>query len=140
MLLFGNKEEIKKISYKLRQEVFIKEQHIPEKLEFDEVPEKNYFYLIYLNKKQPVATIRLEIINKQLAPDRLCVLKKYRHQGIGTLLLKKSEEKGKEFGLEKAFLYGEITATSFYLKNGWKTEEKVLLIDTIPCFLFEKNL
>ncbi|MGX7200489.1 GNAT family N-acetyltransferase [Enterococcus nangangensis] len=140
MIQFGATPYLKACAYYLRMEVFVKEQQIPWSVEYDESLQDETPYFVYFVAGAPVATLRYQIKDGKLNPDRLCVLKDFRKRGIGSQLLHAMEKLGQENQLTEAFLWGEVAAQAFYLKNGYQTAAKEVSIDTIPCYLFTKKI
>ena len=99
----------------IRTEVFIKEQCVPEELEWDDNDQKCVHFLVTSDGKA-IATARL-LETGQIG--RMAVLKPYRGQGIGQALMEKLMEKAKQMNLESVFLNAQINATSFYKKFGF---------------------
>ncbi len=104
-------EELKNI----RTEVFIKEQNVPEELEWDE-EDHICKHLLVLHNEQPIATARI-LQTGQIG--RMAVLKNYRNQGIGTAMLKNLLELATAMQLQSVFLNAQIEAISFYKKFGF---------------------
>lgn len=139
MLKSGDDDKLKQAAFFIRREVFVKEQGIPENLEFDETPQKNYTYLVYYWQEQPVATLRYDVENQRLHLDRLAVLKSFRKQGLGKKLVLTAEKMARKIGITESFLSGETLAKNFYEKLGYKISGKEFLEDGVPCFLFTKK-
>ena len=70
----------------IRKEVFVREQGIPEKIEFDD---KDVYptYFIAKHKNQPVGTARYRSTKQGIKLERFAVLKDYRGLGVGKALL-----------------------------------------------------
>ncbi|MEY8444699.1 GNAT family N-acetyltransferase [Enterococcus ratti] len=137
---FGNQEWIRGASFYLRYQVFVLEQGISPKLEFDE-KNTDYHYFLLMNAATPVATLRYK--KKSAAcfqPDRFCVAKDYRHQGFGSRLLLLAEEKAKQEGFIESYLVAEKTALEFYSKQGYQVCTKPFIEDGLPCVGMKKQL
>ena len=76
----------KKYCLFIRKEVFVREQGIPEKIEFDD---KDVYptYFIAKHKNQPVGTARYRSTKQGIKLERFAVLKDYRGLGVGKALL-----------------------------------------------------
>ena len=94
----------------IREEVFIKEQHVPVELEWDGLDEKAV-QLLVTNNGQPVATSRM-LDDGHIG--RMAVLPTYRNQGIGRQMLHKLIKTAKHNGLDKVFLSAQVDAFVFY--------------------------
>lgn len=138
---FGNESWIKAAAFYLRYQVFVLEQKIQPSLEFDEKAHMNHNYLVVLKQNKPIATIRFDIYSKHtISPDRFCVAKKARKQGIGSTLLKTFEKKAVELGYKYSLLSAEKQAIPFYQKNGYQVASEEYLEDGITCVQMKKVL
>nr|WP_038023161.1 GNAT family N-acetyltransferase [Tetragenococcus muriaticus] len=138
---FGNNTWIRAAAYYLRYQVFVLEQKIAPSLEFDEKTNTIHNYLVVLNQKEPVATIRFDIYkNHTISPDRFCVAKSVRNQGIGSSLLNDFEKKALGLGYKYSLLSAEKQAIPFYQKNGYQIASEEYLEDGIFCVQMKKTL
>ncbi len=101
----------------VRTAVFIREQQVPEELEWDQFDAVSVHALAVNNTGQPVGTARL-------LPDghigRMAVLKEWRGQGLGSALLTKLLQvliKRHQF---EAQLHAQTSAIPFYKKFGFQ--------------------
>ncbi len=90
--------------------------------------------------EKPLGTLRFQVKDNTLNPDRLCVLKNYRHKGIGKQLILHMEKIGQQMGFKKSVLEGEIVATDFYQKLNYDVSSDIYLVDGVPVYRFEKML
>jgi predicted GNAT family N-acyltransferase len=109
---------------KIRNDVFIKEQNVPEELERDEFdvidPDKSIHVLIY-DDDRSVATGRLKYISKDTVQfNRIAVKKAFRGKGFGEKVLAMLEKITKEHGYKKIYLESQLHAKDFYEKFGYK--------------------
>ena len=101
----------------IRKEVFVKEQRIPEKIEFDD---KDVYptYFIAKHKNQPVGTARYRSTKQGIKLERFAVLKDYRGLGVGKALLGYViNALGRE---KKIYLNAQEQVVGFYGKLGFK--------------------
>ncbi len=121
----------------IRKTVFIKEQKVPEDLEWDEFDEQCMHILVTDNHHSPIACGRIK-------PDghigRMAVLKAYRKMGIGTAILKALLNSAAEQNITAVFLHAQITAISFYEKLGFEISSKTFLDANIPHKTMRKKL
>jgi len=85
----------------------------------------NFFAFLAQIDKQYAGSIMFRLINTNLNIDKIVVKKEYRHQGIGTKLLKKAIGIGKKKKANKVLLtvsHGNIYAIDFYTKHGFVFE------------------
>jgi len=112
----------------IRRKVFIEEQQVPESLEWDGEDQQATQLLAY-SDQIPVATLRM-LKNGRLG--RMAVLKEYRNQGIGHLLIERMIRLAQEQGLQQLNLSAQTHAVSFYLQFGFITEGKIYMDAGIP--------
>lgn len=102
----------------IRTLVFIDEQNIPEKDEWDDEDVISQHFVVY-DQDIPIATARL--LNNH-SVGRVSVLKEYRGKGIGRLImLKIIAEAQKQY---RPFLYlsSQLHAIAFYKKLGFDVQ------------------
>ena len=113
----------------IRRKVFIEEQKVPEKLEWDEYDKTSLHILVLNHHQQPVATGRIK-------PDgqigRMAVLKEYRHQGIGTEIIKALIEYARQQGYPNIYLHAQTSAIPFYKHFGFTEYGNEFLDANIP--------
>lgn len=134
--------EIKKYKYlhedvqRLREEVFMIEQGF--KNEFDELDLKSTFITLYDNH-QICACARYFKHEDKYYIGRICVSKEYRHQGIGTKLLK---EVHKELGnvCEYVYLDAQVRAQKFYESLGYLPTNQYHDDEGVPHVLMYKKI
>jgi predicted GNAT family N-acyltransferase len=100
----------------IRRTVFIEEQKVPEKLEWDETDAECTHVLATNNDNKPVATARITA-DGHIA--RMAVLKAHRKHGLGTGMLKKLTDHARELELRRVTLNAQITAMPFYARYGF---------------------
>lgn len=100
---------------KIRQQVFVNEQHVPVELEWDEFDDCSTHFLALLNNT-PVATARLKA-DGQLG--RMAVLENYRHQGFGSDLLKFVLACARQQSLAEIYCHAQLSALDFYRRHGF---------------------
>lgn len=106
--------------FKLRYNVFIKEQNIDIELEMDEYDKDAIHYLYYLNNNL-VSYCRVVLKEEGAKIGRYCVSKDFRKQGYGSKLFKHLEEdiiKNKK--ANKLILSSQLHAKNFYEKLGFQ--------------------
>ena len=106
-------------AFGIREEVFIREQKFIE--EFDEIDTKAWHIVLY-DTGTPVATGR--IFEDAGYPGgwrlgRIAVLRAYRGQRLGALLLREMEIKSRALGGSFAILGAQCRAKGFYEKSGY---------------------
>lgn len=112
----------------IRTSVFIKEQHVPVELEWDEFDNDSTHILAYYNNKA-VGTARL--LNDGHI-GRMAVLKAYRNRNIGENMLKYILKLAKTKSIDKVELSAQEHAVEFYKKHGFSVTSDVYLDAGIP--------
>ena len=102
---------------KVREEVFIKEQHVPIALEWDGLDEAAQHLLALSDAGEPVGCARL-ISDGSIG--RLAVLKSWRGLGVGRALLTKAVSLYQQQGINSITLSAQVHAIPFYEKSGFK--------------------
>jgi predicted GNAT family N-acyltransferase len=112
-------EEAKSQVMPIRHEIFIKEQEVPEELEWDEF-DQNALHAIIKKENQVIGTARLIIDNTIAKIGRMAIQKEYRQQGIGQELLLTLMQRAKEKGAQECILHAQTHAIAFYAKANFE--------------------
>ncbi|MDT2763139.1 GNAT family N-acetyltransferase [Enterococcus asini] len=140
--VFGNDSWLQAAAFYLRYQVFVLEQGIPAELEFDELDKQQPDFFVMFDGQIPIATIRYQSDSKRadwIRPDRFCVAKPYRKQGIGQQLLVDYEAKAQKEGYLGSVLSAEASAQGFYEKLGYQPFGDPFYEDGILCITMEKH-
>ncbi len=113
---------------RIRREVFVNEQQIPESDEWDGEDASSIHVVARLNR-DPVGTGRLEPAGKI---GRIAVLTGLRGRGIGTLILRRLLDEARRLGIREPFLHAQVQAVPFYEKLGFASEGDVFDEAGIP--------
>lgn len=122
---------------RVRQEVFVQEQRVPEHMEWDGEDEESIHFLAYTDDNRPLGCIRLTPSGQI---SRLSVLESHRTQGIGKALLVAAEEEAREHGMKEISLHAQTHATSFYEAAGFTVVGGTFLEAGIPHRQMAKEL
>lgn len=133
--------------FAIRREVFIKEQGIPEELEFDELDSKALHCLIYsteqqgkVEQKKAVATGRLLLLEDgTFKIGRIAVKKEERGKHYGDMLVKMLISKAFECGAKSILLSAQMKAVKFYETIGFHTIGESYMEDGIEHIRMELN-
>ena len=121
----------------VRRKVFIEEQQVPEDLEWDDHDESCHHILVTDNNNNPIATGRIK-------PDghigRMAVLKPWRNQGIGSIVLNALCEYAIKNKIRNVYLHAQITAIPFYEKHGFIISSDEFMDAGIPHKTMRKDL
>lgn len=114
----------------IRTEVFIKEQHVPVELEWDEYDNTAVHILAYYND--------LAVGTARLLPDahigRMAVLKSYRFRHVGKKMLEYLMSLAHKNGMQSVELSAQKHAVEFYQKAGFHIVSGEYLDAGIPHF------
>ncbi len=105
----------------IRSQVFIKEQNVPEDMEWDEYDANATHFLAFENDRE-IACARLKT-DGQIG--RMAVLEDYRNDGTGTKLLQFVLQTIAEINLNEVYLHAQVTAIEFYEKHGFVSQGDV---------------
>ena len=129
-------------AYYVRIQAMARKHHIPLNVEFDEHDTPNTKYIVAVDDYLPIATCRLYPEDKdRIMLGRIVVLPEYRHQGIGTLVVREAEAWAKELGFTKAVVESRDNKIPFYESMGYVANlDRKIEGETFTCFRMEKNL
>lgn len=103
----------------IRRKVFVEEQGVPIEMEQDTLDEKAY-HLVLFNDGHPIGTGRILLEGDVAVLGRIAVLKEYREEGYGGILLMKLMKRAKnEFGMRQIELHAQVDVIGFYEKYGF---------------------
>lgn len=112
----------------IREQVFIQEQQIAPEDEWDAEDAVSLHFMVY-DQAQPVATARL-LNNNSIG--RVAVLKAYRGQGVGKLLMEAVISQARTERREFLKLSSQVHAVSFYAGLGFAAHGEEYLDCGIP--------
>ena len=113
---------------KIRREVFIEEQAVPESEEWDGEDPVSVHALATLNR-EPVGTGRLNPGGKI---GRIAVIAGLRSRGIGTMVLRLLLHEAYHRGIREPYLHAQLQAVPFYEKLGFRIVGEVFDEAGIP--------
>ncbi len=129
-------------AYYVRIQAMARKHQISLDVEFDEHDTPDTKYIVAVDDYLPIATCRLypEDAHSMML-GRIVVLPEYRHQGIGTLVVKEAETWAKELGFTKAIVESRDNKIPFYEQMGYVADfNKKIEGETFTCFRMEKVL
>ena len=123
----------------IRETVFINEQGFRD--EFDEI-DKRAVHLVAYDEDKPVATCRFFWSDERSTYllGRLAVLKEYRKNHLGAVIMKKTEEFVKESGGTSIELHAQEQAIKFYEKQGYSVCSEMEYEEHCPHYWMRKKL
>jgi predicted GNAT family N-acyltransferase len=105
-------------AYKIRKIVFIDEQKVPPELEWDVMDKIATHFILYFNDT-PIGTARTFGQNGIWYIGRMAILKEYRNQGYGKLIMENVLNYLKTLSLSKIIIHAQTTVLGFYKKFGF---------------------
>lgn len=99
----------------VRTRVFIREQGVPEELEWDEKDRESIHLLALLDSGEAIGTARM--FHNHIG--RMCVLPDWRGKGVGRRLLATLLDLTRQHGMEAPILHAQTSAIGFYEKSGF---------------------
>ena len=129
-------------AYYVRIQAMARKHQIPLDVEFDEHDTPDTKYIVAVDNYLPIATCRLYAIDDaKVMLGRIVVLPEYRHQGIGTLVVREAETWARELGFTTAVDESRDNKIPFYESMGYVADmERKIEGETFTCFRMEKNL
>ena len=126
----------------VRIQAMARKHQIPLDVEFDEHDTPDTKYIVAVDNYLPIATCRLYAIDDaKVMLGRIVVLPEYRHQGIGTLVVREAETWARELGFTTAVVESRDNKIPFYESMGYVADmERKIEGETFTCFRMEKNL
>lgn len=103
----------------IRTEVFVREQNVPEDMEWDDLDEQSYHVLAQDREKKAVGCGRLTADGHI---GRMAVLQPQRGHGIGQTILKILMGVARDRGFGVVALSAQINAVPFYEAHGFRVE------------------
>lgn len=99
---------------RLREQVFINEQHVPPALEWDE-QDATAQHLLAIHQGHEIGCAR--VVDNQIG--RMAVLNPWRHHGVGKALLDAAIQVIRQQGFTYAKLSAQVHAIGFYQRAGF---------------------
>ncbi|HRZ41095.1 MAG TPA: GNAT family N-acetyltransferase [Bacteroidales bacterium] len=104
------------LARKIRYEVFIEEQKVPESLEYEH--EESAVHYLLLEDGEPRATARWRETPAGIKLERFAVPSPFRNLGLGTVLLERVMKDVRPLG-KPIYLHAQTTAVNYYLRAGF---------------------
>ena len=115
-------EEQLKSAFWIREQVFVLEQKVDPKAEYDEFESSSQHFIACIDD-QPVGAARWRITASGVKLERFAVLKEFRGKGVGQALVVavlKDIRENKETEGKKKYLHSQLAAVPLYLKFGFE--------------------
>ncbi|MCG8435383.1 MAG: GNAT family N-acetyltransferase [Gammaproteobacteria bacterium] len=121
----------------VRETVFIREQQVPEEIEWDGIDPNSLHVIAYDHQNKPIGTGRLQPSGKI---GRIAVLRDYRGKGIGGKILEALIEEARQRNHIECHLHAQTQALDFYAHYGFVEEGEEFEEAEIPHKLMRLTL
>jgi len=115
--------KLESIAFAIRRQVFVEEQNVSQERESMDDAEAIH-YLATVNGL-PAGAARYRIMEKGAKIERIAVLSSYRGKKVGEAILKKIL--GDLKSEKNIYLYAQVNASAFYIKNGFELTQNFFL-------------
>jgi predicted GNAT family N-acyltransferase/DNA-binding MarR family transcriptional regulator len=116
-------QKLESIAFAIRRQVFVEEQNVSQERESMDDAEAIH-YLATVNGL-PAGAARYRIMEKGAKIERIAVLNSYRGKKVGEAILNKIVEDLHD--QNKIYLYAQVNASPFYIKNGFRQTNNYFL-------------
>lgn len=132
--------ELNEDAASIRKSVFMEEQGFVN--EFDDVDGAAKHIVLYNDENAAVATCRCfpSEDNKAYIIGRIAVLKEYRRNRYGSLVLREAERLAMVEGVKEVRLAAQAKAVEFYRKQGYSVIGEEFSEENCPHFMMYKKL
>ncbi len=124
---------------KIRKEVFVEEQGFS--MEFDDT-DRTAAHMVLFDEDKPVGVCRF--FRNESTEDyligRIAIVKEYRGQNLGAMLLESAEKEIKKQGGKRTLLHAQCKAEDFYQKQGYSRFGEVDLDENCPHIWMRKTI
>lgn len=117
-----NQKQIE-IAFEIRKQVFVIEQNVSQ--ERESMDDEDAIHYVATVNGEPAGAARYRKMEKGAKIERIAVLNTFRGKRIGeAILLKILDDLKNE---EKVYLYAQVNASQFYIKNGFRQTDNYFL-------------
>ena len=109
--------------FRIRRIVFVKEQHVSPKMEFEGL-DAGATHIIVLHGSKPIGCARIRFLGVKAKLERIALLKAYREKGIGTRLVNYLLRYCRRKNARHAVMHAQTHAMKFYQRHGFSTAGK----------------
>lgn len=105
-------------AFAIRRKVFVEEQQVDEREEYDQFEDSSTHYLATVDG-QPAGTARWREVGDKVKLERFAVLPEYRGTGAGKALVLATLEDARKVG-KPIYLHAQMPVVDFYQKLGFR--------------------
>lgn len=117
-----NQKQIE-IAFEIRKKVFVIEQNVSQ--ERESMDDEDAIHYVATVNGEPAGAARYRKMEKGAKIERIAVLSTFRGKRIGKAILSKILDDLKNE--EKVYLYAQVNASQFYIKNGFRQTDNYFL-------------
>lgn len=135
-----NEQELQQ-AFKIREEVFIKEQKVDHEEEFDAFENTSTHFLAFDKDNNPCGTARWRATDCGIKLERFAVLKSCRQTGVGQSIMQAildDIQNDPNVSEQKIYMHAQTTAIDFYKKFGFEVIGDEFIECDIKHFTMEK--
>lgn len=122
VMVVQTQDELKEI-FKIREEVFVKEQKVAPEEEYDEFEDTSTHFIARDSEGTACGTARWRYTDNGVKMERFAVLKSHRNKGVGYALVNAVLEdiaNNPASADKKRYMHAQLGAVSLYEKFGFK--------------------
>lgn len=117
---FTENERDLRSAFEVRRQVFVREQNIPEALEFDAY-DREALHMVVKDGERVIGTARVLFLTANQAKlERMAILKPFRRKGIGRRLIYYLNEALGKRQVAQVVLHAQCSAVTFYKSCGFE--------------------
>jgi predicted GNAT family N-acyltransferase len=106
-------------AFKVRREVFVGEQGISENLVFDR-HDREALHMVVKNRARVIGSARVQFLaDNQAKLERMAILNRYRHKGIGREMLLFSDAVWNDRRVRQVVIHAQLEVVPFYKSCGF---------------------
>ena len=119
-VVLADTEELRNKAFEIRKEVFVVEQQVDARDEFDEY-ETSSTHFVALQGEEPVGAARWRMKSDGIKLERFAVKRELRGKGVGSMLVQAvlDDIQHKEGGGKYLYLHAQLAAMPLYAKHGF---------------------
>lgn len=137
-LMIANFSEAQAAIRHVRDEVFVREQGIDAREEYDD-HDGHCTHVVIIVAGIPVATGRLDV-KQQGRLGRIAVLANYRGRRLGERVVGELERLALAAGLTQCWFHAQVAAIGFYERLGYRSEGSEFIEANIPHIRMSKRI
>jgi len=117
-------EELQKKAFQIREEVFVVEQKVSAKDEFDQYETIAHHFVALDEHDEPIGSARWRETEKGVKLERFTVKKSHRNKGLGSMIVQAVLDDISQHKLKETYLYlhAQLDAVPLYAKFGFEKE------------------